>query len=103
VLLSDYFLETARMEQIPSASKQVMPLVPGAVYKYGTRVSLIVRSYEQQPRVRVFVGDRQVLDQTEVDDYAFTLSKTGKVEIKVVVSDSKGRVAGQQIVSCTVR
>jgi hypothetical protein len=103
VLAHGYFLEQIRTEDIPEASIQIMPLRPGATYKYGTRVSMVVRSYDQQPRVRVAVGDRQVLDQTEVDDYAFTLSKTGKVDIKVTVLDGQGRIAGQQTVTCTVR
>jgi hypothetical protein len=103
VLSRDYFLESIRSERLPSATTQIMPIRPGHTYQYGTRVSMIVRSYDQQPRVRAFVGSTEVLDQTEVDEYGFTLSKTGKVDIKVVVYDAKGKIAGQQTVSCVVR
>ncbi len=96
MLADPYFLETITTNSIPRAPQQIVPLPSGGTVKFGTRLSLTVRSYEQQPTVQVFFAGKELLSQTEVDDYSFTLSKVGKAELRIVVKDVSGRVAGEQ-------
>ncbi len=102
-LLDSYFLESVALDLVPSSSLQIVPLKPGGIYPYGTKVSALVRSYEQQPQVRILVNGKEMVNEREVGDYHFVLSTLGKVELRLTASDSKGRVAGEQKVSIVVR
>ena len=95
VLTDGYFLESMSTDEVQPSPKQYVLLKPNATLPYGARLSLVVRSYEQEPVVTVRLAGTQLLEQREVDDYRFTVSSVGKGELRVIVRDSYGRIASE--------